>query len=62
MDENWNPFHAVLDTIAKYDPEGGETEPTESDRDAHEAWARERYGDETWEAYRRGGWHDPYAF
>ena len=46
----------TLDIIQRYDPDGGEREPTAADYAAFEAWVRKSYGDATWDAYRVGGW------
>lgn len=60
LSENYNPLHEVLNTIERYDPQGGDHVPTEADIAGHEAWARTQYGDDAWAAYCRGGWADPW--
>lgn len=45
-----------LYAIERYDPDGGETEPTEAAYQAFETWVRDRYGEATWDRYRAGGW------
>jgi hypothetical protein len=42
--------------IEKYDPDGGETRPTEAQYAAHEAWAISQFGQAAWDRYREGGW------
>lgn len=46
----------VLYAIQRFDPDGGEREPTEADYIAFEAAVRRDFGDAAWEVYRAGGW------
>ncbi len=52
--------YVPLDTlyaIESADPAGWfSRQPTAADYASHERWARDRYGDAAWRAYRCGGW------
>ncbi len=47
-----------LRAIERYDPDGGDREPTDADYLAHETWARQAFGDDVWNTYRQGGWDE----
>lgn len=52
--------YSALKLIESSDPDGGETEPTDADHDAHRAWAIRTFGQRVWNEYAAGGWEpDP---
>lgn len=50
------PSQDTLNAIMRSDPDGGDREPTEDDYRDFQAHVINRYGLDTWEAYRKGGW------
>jgi hypothetical protein len=46
----------ALYAIMRRDPDGGEREPSNEDRERFRRWAIATYGPEVWDRYRRGGW------
>ncbi len=47
---------SILRAIRHADPDGGETEPTESDYLRFEAWVTSAYGADTYREYMTGQW------
>jgi hypothetical protein len=46
---------ALVDIRSK-DPDGGSTQPTQADYDAHKTWAISTYGKDVWDVYRQSQW------
>ena len=46
----------ALYEISRFDPDGGDVEPTTEDHNVFAQWVREAYGDDLWDTYRNTNW------